>query len=373
MESFSDTLLRNIGKAFYLPHRQSSAYRSLRNEIYNIFKGYNEGSLSREDIFGRLNGVITPLKRSAPRTTRSNERISTIVDMLQSKSFTPKTVLDIGAGNGQITSALRAHYNLPKDNVFAIDQKLPPILDATAITYLDGSIPLSDNSIDVIIMFAVLHHIPPDIRINIMNEVSRVLAPGGYVIIREHHHDHDANFYIFLDLLHLFWYITESETVDPLYLMSREETTTLFRNVNLESVQYSTYPKPNPQHLYHEMFTKHPLTVIPPIPPSPQNPVYNFMDKQAKDRLQLYVDILRTAPKTLSSLRSIAPLTLQASLLGKYSSSLMNNPDQTWGNIIKEVALVIILTAVKFVPKTNGVYYITSQAIDTAAQQLGFK
>ena len=398
MESYSDTLLRNIGKAFYLPRKQSPEYRSLWNEIHNIFEGAHNNTLSRQDIFNRLNGAITPLKRLPPRTTRSNERISTIVEMLQSQSFTPKNVLDIGAGNGQITSALRAHYNLPYDNVFAIDEKLPPVVDVKPITYINGSIPLADNSIDVIIMFAVLHHIPPDVRINIMKEAARVLAPGGYVIIREHNDNHDPDFYVFLDLLHLFWYVTENETIDPLYLMSRDETTKLFHQVNLVPVQYSTYPEPNPQRLYHEMFTKPilkelPLILIPAttygqrynpvvstvkssisaVIPPPQNPVYRFIDKEAQARLQIYVDILRAAPKTIASLDRVVPSTLHASLVSKYSSNLVNNPDQTWGIIVKEVALKIILESVKFVPKTNDIYYITTEAIDTAAQQLGWQ
>lgn len=368
MESYSETLLRNIGKAFYLPRKQSNEYRLLLDDILNIFNNARNGTFSRQNIFDGLSRLIASMKRLPPRTTRSNERISTIVEMLQSRSFIPRTILDIGAGNGQITSALAAYYNLPKENVFAIDEKLPPVLDATPITYLNGSIPLNDNSIDVIIMFAVLHHIPPDIRVNIMKEASRVLAPGGYIIIREHNDNHDPNFYIFLDLLHLFWYITENETVDPLYLLSRDETTTLFRQVGLVPVKYSTYPEPNPQRLYHEIFGKNISVEIPT-----QKLAYQFINKEAKDRLQVYIDILRVAPKTIISLNNVAPLTLRTSLISKYSTNLTNNPDQTWSNIVKEIALTFVLTAVKFVPKINGTNYITVDAIDTAAHHLGWQ
>lgn len=249
MELYSHSLLRNFGKVFHLPRKQ---YKSLFTDILHIFKGSDNYTLSRQNIFNILN----KLKRLPPRTSRSSERISTIVTMLQSQSFHPKSFLDIGAGNGEITSALRSYYNIPKHSVFAIDHKLPLSLDITCLTYLNDSIPLSDNSIDVIILFSVLHHIPPNFRLNIIKEISRVLVPGGYIIIREHNDNHDFNFYIFLDLLHLFWYISESESFDPLYPLSRDELSNLFLQVNLHPVHYSTYPEPNPQRLYHEMFIK---------------------------------------------------------------------------------------------------------------------
>ena len=260
MEPYSQTLLRNIGKAFYLPRKQSASYISLLNNLSNLLTDSKNGNISRPQISSHLSNLLKPLKRLPRRETRSNERISTIVEMLGTQNFTPTRILDIGAGNGQITSALRNHYQLDKIDVFAIDQKLPNIVDVTAITYVNNAIPLPDSSIDVVIMFAVLHHIPPNIRTIIMDEVFRVLSPGGYVIIREHDSINDPNFYVFLDLLHLFWYLAEGETIDPLYLMSRCETVTLFHQASLEPVRYSTYPEPNPQRLYHEMFTK-PATV----------------------------------------------------------------------------------------------------------------
>lgn len=269
MTSYSDILLRNIGKVYYLPHKQSFSYRSLREHMRNLFVETRSNTLPRQLIFDRLTKIINSLNRLPTayskhpppaslniETTRTCERISTIVDILNAQSFVPKTILDIGAGNGDIIFALRNHYILDKNSVFAIDQKFPSLTDITSLTYHDNNIPLPDNSIDVIIMFAVLHHIPPDSRVNIMKEVSRVLTPGGYVIIREHDDNYDPDFYVFLDLLHLFWYISQCETVDPLYLLSRNRTTNLFRQVGLQPIYYSTYSEPNPQRIYHEIFHK---------------------------------------------------------------------------------------------------------------------
>ena len=163
-------------------------------------------------------------------------------------------VIDIGAGKGEIIQSVKNYYNLPKSNVYAIDQKLPKIKDITTLTYKDGKIPLPDKSIDLVLMFAVLHHIPLQPRLDILKEVERILVPGGLVIIREHDDDKDPIFLKFIDLIHQFWYISENEKEDPLFLMSREETTNLMKDIGLSSIYYTTYNNPNPQHIYHEAF-----------------------------------------------------------------------------------------------------------------------
>jgi len=260
MLSYPDILLRNLRKSYYLPHSQSFSYKQLHQNMCNLFVETRSKEISRQTIFDKLSKIIKNLKPLPTNISnnRTSERISTIVDTLNTHSFTPRTILDIGAGAGDIISALQDHYTLPADSVFAIDQKLPTLNNVTTLTYDNNLIPLPDNSIDVIIMFAVLHHIPADIRLNIVKEVSRVLSPKGYVIIREHDDNLDPDFYFFLDLLHLSWYIAKDESVDPLFLMSRNVTTDLFYQVGLQSTHYSTYPEPNPQRIYHEFFNKSP-------------------------------------------------------------------------------------------------------------------
>jgi len=104
---------------------------------------------------------------------------------------------------------------LPKDKKFkhllgfgsAYGEELKPIIDqietisileisnnfintqifGKPVTYLkpsmDGKLPFADNSVDLIICFGVLHHIPNVSEI--IKEFSRVLMSDGYAIIRE--------------------------------------------------------------------------------------------------------------------------------------------------------------------------------------------
>lgn len=360
METYANTLLRNIGKIFVIPHARSTQYLRLRTELLHIMNEVKLGQMDRQQAAIVLHEMFSTMTRvEAPKENRVEERISNIITLMKPRNFSPRTILDVGAGKGDITTALKIYYNLPSSDVFAIDQKLPEVAEITPLTYIDGKIPLSDNSIDLIIIFVVLHHIPPDVRPNIMSEISRVLSPNGVVIIREHDNDGTQDFYVFLDLMHLLWYLAFKETPDPLYLLSRAETQNLFKDAGLESSGYITYPEPNPQHLYHEMFTK--KQNIGP---------YKFADANAQIALQSYMNKIRTAPATYESFATFLPQSIQLELNIKYHASIQTNIAAIWPEIVRHVALVIILESAKYSNIINGTRYITSDSINLALKSM---
>lgn len=256
MDWYSQVLLRNIGKAFVLPPQKSYEYKSLLAKLSSLLDHFKSNCIDRQKVSDGLCNILITLSKLPPQKERVNEKISVILEFLNPRSIIPKKILDIGAGTGEITFGLKTYYGLPSSNVFAVDQKLPNIVDVTALTYVDNKIPLPDNSIDLIIMFVVLHHIPPEHRDNVISEVYRILSPNGALIIREHDDNKSPDFNIFLDILHLFWYIASSEAHDPLHPMSRFETQLLLKNHGLIPEAYSTYATCNPQRLYHEMYIK---------------------------------------------------------------------------------------------------------------------
>jgi hypothetical protein len=211
----------------------------------------------------------------------------------------------------------------------------------------------------------VLHHIPPEVRPSIMSEISRILSPNGVVIIREHDNDGTQDFYIFLDLMHLFWYLAFDETPDPLYLLSRGETQKLFDYVGLESVGYTTYPGNNPQHLYHEMFAKR-RPVDKNVEPLP----YKFADTNAQQAVQTYINKIRTAPPTYESFTEFVPPSVQHNLNIKYRGIIPVNISSIWPEIVKETALAIILNSVQYSDVINGIRYITSESVAAALQSM---
>lgn len=356
MESYAHTLLSNVRKAYKTPAPRTAEYIQLHRELLKILTELRDQVIDRQQATQQLFQLLSQLQRT-PRQSKTEERISSIVDLLSDVNSTPNTILDIGAGTGDITLALKNHYNLPSTHVFAIDQKLPDILDLTPLTYtIDNKIPLPNDSIDLIIMSVVLHHIPPDSRPTIINEISRILSPTGTFIIREHDDDGTIDFYSFIDLLHIFWYIASNETPDPLYLMTHTHTQDLFRKVGLEPVGFKTY-EPNPQRLYYELYIKKQLP-------------YRFADIDAQSTLQNYIDKIRTAPHTYESFTILIPATLQPGILDKYNTLIQTDINSIWSNIIKEVVLVIILNAVKYSTIIDSAYRITTADLNQAISEL---
>ncbi len=254
MDSYPDILLRTMRKVFIIPQDKVD---KITKKLNTIFSQYKIHQINKQQVHNQLFTLINKLTRTSPRCTRLNERISTIDSLLKSHNFTPKKILDIGAGNGEIISMLKTHYKLPHQDVFAIDQKLPETINATALNYVNGNIPLPDNSIDLIIMLVVLHHIPPDERSNILSEVNRILTTDGVLIIREHDDIKTLDFQTFIEILHIFWYLVSKETADPLHLMSRTETQELLKFHQLIPIAYHAYDTAsNPQHLYYEVYSK---------------------------------------------------------------------------------------------------------------------
>jgi ubiquinone/menaquinone biosynthesis C-methylase UbiE len=332
--NYGMALYRTMTKVFVISKNQEN---KILTSLTNILKLDD-----RDQITQQLLTLISPLKRKLKQETRIEERISTITSFLNWKQTNPQTILDIGAGTGEIILGLKNHYHLPIKSIFAIDQKLPDIDGITPLNYIDDKIPLPDNSVDVILLLVVLHHIEPDFRVGLINEIKRILAPNGVVIIREHDDNKTHDFFHYLDVSHIFWYLAENETPDPLYLLSRDETSTLFKNVGLASVNYNTYEGNNPQRLYYEMFIK-------------TKNIYQFTADEDKETLQNYLNSIKLSPNNLN----VIPKSLQ----NKYKSV-------SWSEVVKDVGISIIFGSLKYAPYENGIYYISAENINQTIKDL---
>lgn len=103
----------------------------------------------------------------------------------------PRTILDFGCGTGVTESFMGMYF--PDASLFGIDISEESIqfarLSNTAgTTYTTGdgeSLPYRDRKFDVIYMNGTMHHIPAEKRFDILCELKRVLAPGGYMFLYE--------------------------------------------------------------------------------------------------------------------------------------------------------------------------------------------
>jgi ubiquinone/menaquinone biosynthesis C-methylase UbiE len=115
-----------------------------------------------------------------------------IGDFLGQPSGTePVSLLDVACGTGGFLAEIR--HNWPELALTGLDLS-PPYLDrarargkaVTRIDFLQGngeSIPLPDASQDIVTCIYLFHELPRDVRETVVSEMTRVLKPGGRLIL----------------------------------------------------------------------------------------------------------------------------------------------------------------------------------------------
>ncbi|WP_374525879.1 class I SAM-dependent methyltransferase [Sphingopyxis sp.] len=96
----------------------------------------------------------------------------------------PARLLDIGGGTGVIAQAMADLF--PVESVEAIDlvDRFCPTLKVPTRQYDGRHIPSADNAFDAAVLNNVLHHVPPEVRADLMREIRRAVA--GPVYIKDH-------------------------------------------------------------------------------------------------------------------------------------------------------------------------------------------
>ena len=101
-----------------------------------------------------------------------------------------ETVLDIGCGPGMLLKILKDQW--PSVKAIGIDPDQQSLglarnrLKAHQVQLFQAfaeSLPLPDSSVDVCVSTLVFHHIPNEIKLSAIQEMKRVLKPGGRTLI----------------------------------------------------------------------------------------------------------------------------------------------------------------------------------------------
>lgn len=214
-----------------------------RAELLSMLETWHSDSIDRQNArMKRLLSKTTPVppKKGGDRASyKSGEILSLIPQGTQIK-----TILDLGAGSGDIMAALVRSLKIGRDQAWALTVgKLQDSPLYQVITYGENwEIPLPDGSLDLVIITQVLHHIHPKDRKGILAEVRKKLSSNGVVIIQEHDFRGDLETYLALDVLHTFWYVKNNEQVDGLFLMSKSQTAALFAKAGMR-LEKMTIPK----------------------------------------------------------------------------------------------------------------------------------
>ncbi len=140
-------------------------------------------------VFGRVKYADTILNRRAADLVKKLD----IAKHLQRDGL----YVDIGAGTGHISVQMaRAAYGLGA-RVIGVEPIMKPAKRAVArakhrtdvpvhfVKGIGNRLPLPDHTADGVSIFFVLHHIPYDIQLAVVREITRVLKPGGLLFIWE--------------------------------------------------------------------------------------------------------------------------------------------------------------------------------------------
>jgi len=107
-------------------------------------------------------------------------------------SLNGKHILELGCGSAEITRDIASSGVDRKVTALEVDEiaheKNLQLSGLSNVAFgLSGAedIPLEDESVDVVMMFKSLHHVPIELMDQSMREIRRVLKPGGLAYISE--------------------------------------------------------------------------------------------------------------------------------------------------------------------------------------------
>ncbi len=112
--------------------------------------------------------------------------------LLQQLPLDGAHLLELGCGNAEKTRTLAQSQRLAHITAVEIDPiqhaRHLTITDLPQVRFMRGvaqEIPLADNSVDIVVMFKSLHHVPLEAMDTALTEIARVLKPGGLAWISE--------------------------------------------------------------------------------------------------------------------------------------------------------------------------------------------
>lgn len=193
---------------------------------------------------------------------RAESRAELVKSRIRDVNFKPNSLLDVGAGSGSISVAVAKLYNISPQLTFIIEPHGQASSQYKLLNYTnEGLFPaeLEDESIDLILLFQVLHHIPLAERSKLISEISRVLSPGGIIVMREHDTDYNIDFETYIGLIHDMDELDSGIPQGQTHLMSRSELKLYMSQSGLfaDHNRYHSYEDSNnPQRIYHDIYVK---------------------------------------------------------------------------------------------------------------------
>jgi len=195
-----------------------------------------------------------------------------ILRQLLPVGVTFSSMVDVGCADGVLGRGMASRLQIPfmagidvkAESEFRIPEIVASVSGqpgvATSMIYrqvnADGKTTLPDACADLVVAMMVVHHFHR--RAASLNEIRRLLKPGGYLFIREHDVDpNDTNLKRIIDVAHAPYVEKKDEYMTygvHGHYMSKPELEQLLKLRGLELVNTHTYTEKNPQAIYHSLF-----------------------------------------------------------------------------------------------------------------------
>lgn len=156
------------------------------------FRPATGGKFDYRDLYGRADLDQDHWTVVGPATREEFELLSRgKVEQLRALGLGPESrVLDIGCGTGMLARALVDHLRAP--GMYYGTDIIPAAIEFCRKTYAHPgfhflvnemtSVPIQDQTFDVIVLSSVFTHVFPDEMAALLRELKRLLAPAGFVL-----------------------------------------------------------------------------------------------------------------------------------------------------------------------------------------------
>jgi SAM-dependent methyltransferase len=118
---------------------------------------------------------------------REGIRWRNVLDSLLPATASARNVLDVGSGNGAIALAMTATGRYVSCGIDTLLNEtahgLQQGTEAHSIAASGDALPFTDASFDAVLCLETIEHIPPGALGRFANELTRVLRPGGVILI----------------------------------------------------------------------------------------------------------------------------------------------------------------------------------------------
>lgn len=180
----------------------------MKNEYYSKVSGmYHIDYVLLNNIYIKLCNLYK-IPKNISYQERGDNRVKSIQKYIDLR-FPVSCYLDIGCFDGYITNAIGNLFNLNNNQIHGTDIKphnsrIQNTIKLNFTIYNGIKLLYDDNYFDLITCLMVLHHIPEENLSSLLSEISRVMKPGGVLILREHNVTNDKQVEL-LNTMHDFY------------------------------------------------------------------------------------------------------------------------------------------------------------------------